>query len=122
MAATEQWQVVSLRGEELRPVLFNILINDMDSGADCNLSQLVGDTKLSSAVDSPEGTDAIQRDLDRLEKQRSVNIVQLNKAKCNWAKAITHINTNWVMNGLRTVLWRRNWGCWKMKTGPERAK
>ncbi|KAJ7409890.1 rna-directed dna polymerase from mobile element jockey-like [Pitangus sulphuratus] len=81
MAEEEQWQVVSLRGEGLRPLVFNIIINAMGSGTECILSQFVDDTKLSSVADSLEGADAIQRDLDRLEKQ-SVNAVKLNKAKC----------------------------------------
>ncbi|GAB0210111.1 hypothetical protein GRJ2_003476900 [Grus japonensis] len=54
----------------------------MDSGIECTLSKFADNTKLCGVVDMLEGRDAMQNELDRLERWARANCMKFNKAKC----------------------------------------
>lgn len=70
----------------LQPVLFYVFINDLDAGVKRISRQCADDTKLGGAVESLEGGEAVQRDLDRLETWAIAKCVPLNKRECQILK------------------------------------
>ncbi|PKU49352.1 rna-directed dna polymerase from mobile element jockey-like [Limosa lapponica baueri] len=50
------------------PVLFNLFVSDMDSEIECILDKFADNTKLCGMVETVEGRDAFQRDLDKFER------------------------------------------------------
>lgn len=67
--ATPVWQPVPssvLQASILGPVLFNVFVKDLHAGVKCTISTFADDTKLGGAVDSLEGQEVLQRDLDKI--------------------------------------------------------
>ncbi|GAB0176841.1 triadin [Grus japonensis] len=106
------------QGLVLGPVLFNIFVGDMDSEIECTLSKFANNTKLCGTVNMLEGRDAIQRDLDRLDRAHE-NYMKLNNAKCKVLhvgrgnpKHNCRLGREWIESSSK----EKDLGCWLMRS------
>jgi len=66
----------------LGPVLFHLLINDLDDGTQCTLSKFADDTKLGGVADTSEGCAAIPACPGLADTWAERNLMKFSKGKC----------------------------------------
>ncbi|GAB0185771.1 hypothetical protein GRJ2_001042400 [Grus japonensis] len=69
----------------------------MDRMIECTLSKFADDNTLYGVVDTLQGRDAIQRDLDSLERWAHASCMKFNKAKCK----VLHVGQGNPMNNYK---------------------
>ena len=67
----------------------------MDSEIECTLSMFADNTKLCGTADMLEGRDAIQKDLDRLERWASMSLMRFNRVPHLGRQTQAEIQAGW---------------------------
>lgn len=62
-----------------------VFINYLDAGTERTLSNFADDIKLGGVIDSLEGREALQRDMDRLESWAMNNCMKFFKASTGFS-------------------------------------
>jgi len=116
--ARSSWRPVTSavpQGSIQGPVLLLLFVSDLDAGFECTINQFADDTKLGGAVDSLEGQEVLQRDLDRLEHWARINEMKFNKSKrriLRLGQSNVSTSLNWERSGWRPALQKGIWDCW----------
>ena len=81
-------------------ILFSLFIDDLDEGAEYMLSMSAEDTRLGGVFDRPDVCGATQRDLERLEKWATRNLMKFNTVKCQ------ALHLHWNNPGKGLTVWK----------------
>ncbi|XP_066840639.1 olfactory receptor 14C36-like [Anser cygnoides] len=111
--------IYSMRNQELKNAIWKLMTTDTDSVIECNLSEYADDTKLGGAVDTLEGRDDMQVDLDRLERFSCENLMRFPKAKCKVLQLdLGNRKHNYRLGGewLESSSEEKDLGCWWMRS------
>lgn len=76
----------------------NLFINDLDDGAECNLSKFAGDATLRGVADTLEGHAANHRDINRLEKWPDNDLMNFTRRyvkSCTWGTTAPGMQMGW---------------------------
>lgn len=74
----DRFELRKLWGSKIRYLNF---ISNIDIGTKCILSKSEENTQLSGTVGTPEGSETIQKNLDKLKNWAYENLMRFNKAK-----------------------------------------
>ncbi|KAJ7413437.1 rna-directed dna polymerase from mobile element jockey-like [Willisornis vidua] len=67
----------------MEQILLETMVKHVEIKEVIGVSIFADNTKLGNVVNIPQRRDAIERDLHRLERWASANLLKFNKAKCN---------------------------------------
>ena len=81
------------QGSVLGPILFVLFINDLPDVVSSTVKIFADDTKIFDQVNTPEGCEQIQRDIDRLSQWSKEWQLRFNEKKCK-VMHLGHKNTN----------------------------
>lgn len=97
-------------------ILFNIFVNDLDDGTKYTTSKSAKGKKPGGMVDRQYGCAAIQRDLQRLEKWKTGNLMEFNKGKWKVLQLGGKLHTPVYAVGPKTgeqFCKKRSWASWR---------